>query len=139
MDYGTKFPDAVPLRKVDAQRVAETMIDIFSRYGLPNEMLTDQGSVFTSSLMRELCDKLQIRQIKTSPYHLQSDGMLECWHATLKSVLRKATAGKHDWDELLQYCLFAYRSILHSNTGFTSVELLFGRHVRGPLEVLKAG
>ena len=69
MDYGTKFPDGVPLRKVDAQTVAEAMIRLFSRYGLSNEMLTDQGSVFTGSLMRVLCDKLQIRRIKTSPYH----------------------------------------------------------------------
>ena len=51
MDYGTKFPDAVPLRKVDAVTVATAMVDIFSRYELPREILTDQGTVFTSSLM----------------------------------------------------------------------------------------
>ena len=43
MDYGTKFPDAVLLRKVDSQTVAEAMRDFFPRYGLPNKMLTEQG------------------------------------------------------------------------------------------------
>ena len=96
-----------PCRKVVAQTVAEAIIDIFSRCGLPNEMLTDLGSISTGSLMREMCNKLQIQRIKTSPYHSQSDGMLERMHAKLKSMLRKATAGKRDWDELLLYCLFA--------------------------------
>ena len=79
MDYGTKFPDAGPLRKVDAQTVAEAMIDIFSRYGLPNEILTDQGSVFTGSLMRELCDK-SYRYDESRLLH-STHRVTACWNA----------------------------------------------------------
>ena len=139
MDYGTKFPDAVPFRKVDAETVATAMVDIFSRYGLPREILTDQGTVFTSSLMCQLCQLLQITRVKTSPYHPQTDGMLERWHATLKGMLRKARDLGKEWDDLLPYCLFAYRSAPHTNTGIAPFELLFGRNIRGPLEVLKSG
>ena len=85
MDYGTKLPDAVPLRKVDAETVATAMVDIFSRYGLPREILTDQGTVFTTSLICQLCKLLQITRVKTSPYHPQTDGMLERWHPHLKA------------------------------------------------------
>ena len=139
MDYGTKFPDAVPLRKVDAETVATAMVDIFSRYGLPREILTDQGTVFTSSLMCQLWQLLQITRVKTSPYHPQTDGMLERWHATLKGMLRKTRDLGKEWDDLLSYCLFVYRSAPHTNTGIAPFELLFGRNKRGPLEVLKSG
>ena len=83
--------------------------------------------------MRQVTDTMN----QTSPYYPQSDGELERWHAISKSMMRKVTAGKRDWDELLPYSLFA--SVPHSNMGFTTFELPFGRHVRGPLEVLKAG
>ena len=65
--------------------------------------------------------------------------MLERWHATLKAMLRKARYLGKEWDDLLPYCLFAYRSAPHTNTGIAPFELLFGRNIRGPLEVLKSG
>ena len=46
----SKFPDAIPLKKVDAQTVAESMLEVFSRMGIPKEILTDQGSVFVGKL-----------------------------------------------------------------------------------------
>ena len=53
-------------------------------------------------------------------------------------MLRKASAdiGK-DWDKLLPYLLFAYREVPHESTGFSPFELLYGRSVRGPLDVIK--
>lgn len=87
---GSRYPDALPLKRVDAVTVAEAMMELFSRTGLPAEMLTDQGSVFTSKLMNELCKLLDIKALKTSPYHPQTNGCLERWHGSLKAMLRKA-------------------------------------------------
>ncbi|PIK51194.1 hypothetical protein BSL78_11911 [Apostichopus japonicus] len=47
------FPEAVPLRNIDTERVAEALVDIFSRVGVPSEILTDRGSQFTSDVMKE--------------------------------------------------------------------------------------
>ena len=138
MDYASKYPEAVPIRKVDAETVATAMIDIFSRLGLPEELLTDQGSVFTGRLMQQLCCRLGIQHLRTSPYHPQTDGMLERFHGTLKSMIRKTGVNKKEWDALIPFLLFAYRDTPHAVTGFTPFELLFGRHVRGPLAVLKS-
>lgn len=115
----SKYPEAIPLKKVDAQSVAEAMAEIFSRTGLPDEVLTDQGSVFMSALCNQMCQLLQIKTLKTSPYHPHTDGMLERWHALLKSMLKKAQGDRKDWDKYLKYLLFAYRSTPHSVTGFT--------------------
>ena len=52
-DYGTRYPEAVPLRAIDAVTVAEELMKLFSRMGIPQEILTDQGSNFQSQLLRE--------------------------------------------------------------------------------------
>ena len=134
----TKFPEAVPLRRVDNTTVLEAMIDIFSRYGIPSEILTDQGSVFTSRLTKQMNKSFGIHHIKTSPYHPQSDGALERWHACLKGMLKKTGLDLGNWDKLLKYLVFAYRDTPHCVTGYSPFALMFGRDVRGPLDFLKS-
>ena len=136
MDLFTKYPTAIPLKRVDNISVLDAMFEIFSCYGLPKVLLTDQGSVFTSKLTHTMCDQFGIEKIQTSPYHPQSDGALERWHACLKSMLKKQGDLK-DWDKHLKYILFAYRSTPHCTTGFAPFTLLFGREVRGPLDLLQ--
>ena len=53
-DYATRYPEAVPLRSCEAEKIAEELIKLFSRMGIPKEILTDQGSSFTSKLLAEL-------------------------------------------------------------------------------------
>ncbi|KAL1263609.1 hypothetical protein QQF64_006348 [Cirrhinus molitorella] len=66
------------------------------------------------------------------------DGMLERFNQTLKSTLRKFVSDTGtDWDQWLPYLMFAYREVLQSSTGFSLFEMLYGRQVRGPLDVLK--
>ena len=98
--------------------------------GVPEEILTDQGSNFMSKLLAELYSLLHIHSIRTSPYHPQTDGLVERFNKTLKSMLRKAvdTEGKN-WDKLIPYLLFAYREVPQASTGFSPFELVYGRNV----------
>ena len=137
MDFATRYPEAVPLKRIDARTVAEALCEIFSRLGIPEEILSDQGSNFTSKLMQEIFNLLNIKHIRTSPYHPQTDGMLERFHGTLKSMMRKSCPNQKQWDEWLPYTLFAYRDATHAATGFSPFELLFGRQARGPLTLVK--
>ena len=108
---------------------------IFSRVGVP---LTDQGTNFTSKLLKEIYHLLHIHPIRTTPYQPQCDGLIERFNRTLKSMLRKAAVKEgRDWDRLIPYLLFAYREVPQASTGFSPFELLYGRAVRGPLDVLK--
>lgn len=111
---------------------------MFSRVGIPKEILTDQGSNFTSQLLAELYRFLHIHPIRTTPYHPQTDGLVERFNKTLKALLQKATAdvGK-DWEKLIPFPLFAYREVPQASTGFSPFELLYGRPVRGPLKIIK--
>ena len=139
-DYATRYPEAVALRSIDAATIAEELVKIFSRVGIPHEILTDQGANFTSQLLTELYRMLHIRPIRTTSYHPQTDGLVERFNHTLKFMLRKSLGGKRkstkDWDVLLPYLLFAYREVPQASTGFSPFELLYGHVVRGPLDIL---
>lgn len=137
-DYATRYPEAFPLRKISARPIAQALLQLFSRVGIPKEIITDQGTAFLSKSLKQVYGVLGIKGIKTTPYHPQTDGLVERFNQTLKSMLRKFVAenGK-DWDRWLPYLLFAYREVPQASTGFSPFELLFGWPVRGPLDVLR--
>ena len=139
-DYATRYPEAIPLKKFTAPAIAEELIGLFSQHGVPREILTDQGTNFTSQLLKELYQMIGVTPIKTSPYHPQTDGLVERFNQTLKQMLRRLIDSEgHEWHKLLPYVLFAYREVPQASTGFSPFELLYGRDVRGPLDVLKEG
>ena len=137
-DYATIYPEAFALPSVEVPRVAKELIKLFSHVGIPDEILTDQGTNFMSTMIEEIYRLLHIKRIRTTPYHPQTDGLVERFNGTLKGMLKKfVSRNQKDWDEYLPYLLFAYREVPQETTGFSLFELLYGRCVRGPLDVLK--
>lgn len=137
-DYATRYPEAFPLRKISARPIAQALLHLFSRVGIPQEILTDQGTAFLSKTLKHVYSLLGIKGIRTTPYHPQTDGLVERYNQTLKGMLRKFVAANgKDWDRWLPFLLFAYREVPQASTGFSPFELLYGRQVRGPLDVLR--
>lgn len=137
-DYATRYPEAFPLRNIKTRQIVNALIQFYSRVGIPREIITDQGTNFTSKQIKQVYSMLDIHPIKTTPYHPQTDGMVERFNQTLKAMLRKFVSETgSDWDYWLPYLLFAYREVPQSSTGYSPFELLYGRQVRGPLDVLK--
>ena len=133
-----RYPEAIPLKSTEAVQVAEALVAVFCHVGEPREILTDQGANFMSNLLTEVYKLLHVKRIRTSPYHPQTDDLVERFNQTLKAMIHKV--GKRDgkyWDRLLPYLLFAYREVPQASTGFSLFELLYGRDVWGPLDVLK--
>ncbi|GFO29991.1 hypothetical protein PoB_005649600 [Plakobranchus ocellatus] len=89
VDYATRFAEAVSLRKIYTESVAEALVDIYSRLGVPEEVLSDQRTQFISDYMKEVCRLLGIKQKTTSPYHPMCNGLVERFNATLKTYLRR--------------------------------------------------
>ncbi len=138
VDYATRYPEAIPLRKATSKAIAQELFLLCSRVGIPSEILTDQGTPFMSRLMADLCRLLQVRQTKTTVYHPQTDGLVERFNQTLKQMLRRVAADdRRDWDKMLPYVLFGIREVPQASTGFTPFELLFGRQPRGLLDVAR--
>ena len=88
-----------------------------------------------SRTLWELYELLGIQFIKTSVYHPQTDGLVERFNKTLKSMIRKFVHDdSHNWDKWLVPLLFAVRE---ASTGFSPFELLFGQKPRGVLDLIK--
>ena len=97
------------------------------KFGIPQVILTDQGSNFLNDLFANVC-KLRIKRIKTTSYHPQSNGALERTHRVLVEYLRcYILEDQTDWDKWIPYTTFVLNTTPHSSTGFTPYELLFGR------------
>ena len=113
-----------------AETVTKQLVLLFSHVGIPAEILTDLGTNFMSAFLKELYQRLNIASIRTSPYHLQTNGLVERFNQTLKAMLRKfTTADNHDWDKDLPHLLFAYREVPQASTGFAPFELVYGHNV----------
>ena len=137
VDFATKFPEVVPLKNIDTISVAEALIGIFARTGVPDEILSDQGSQFKSDMMKEIMRLLSVSQLHSTPYHAQCNGLVERMNGTLKCMLKKLMADKpKDWDRYIAPALFAYREIPQASTGFSPFELLYGRTPKGPTQIL---
>ncbi|KAL3875881.1 hypothetical protein ACJMK2_033790 [Sinanodonta woodiana] len=137
IDEATRYPEAIPLKDIEAKTVANALIGLFSRVGIPKVILTDQGTNFTSTLLKELYNMLNIKGITTSPYRTELNGNVERFNGTLKAVLKKlCSTNSEEWDVMLPYALFCYREVPHESTGFSPFELLYGWPVRWPIGIL---
>ena len=88
MDHFTKCAEAFPIRDHKAHTVAKVLLDrLCSRFGMPEELLSDQGPEFESELVAEWCKVLGVRKIRTSPYRPTTNGILERFHRTLNEMI----------------------------------------------------
>lgn len=131
MDHYSRYVEAIPLPSQRAARVTRALVDeVFSRHGIPEVVLTDQGRNFTSGVVQELCRKLNIKKVQTTAYHPEANGRLERVHRTLVTMMKPwLRPDGRNWDEWLPFALMAYRGGPHRGTGFTPNLLTYGREI----------
>ena len=136
-DYFTKWPEAYPMPNQKAETIAQIFVEhIVYRYGVPKKLLTDQGTNFTSDLLTAISRIFNILRIYTSPYHPQTDGLVERFNRTLANMLSSYTNAKQtDWDLHIPSCLFAYRNAPHASTGETPFYLMYLRRCGMPEDI----
>ena len=137
VDFATRYPEAVALPKIETERVAEPLLEVFCRVGFRKEMLSNRGTQFTSGMMKQVSRLVSTKQLFTTPYNPHCNGLCERINGVLKSMLKKMCQKRpKDWDRYLPAILFAYREVPQSSTRFSPFELLYGRTVRGPMQIL---
>ena len=137
-DYFSKWTECYPMSNMEASTVARLLVEqLFTRFGVPDQLHSDQGRQFESKLFAEICDLLQIDKTRTTPYHPQSDGMVERFNKTLCSMLRAYINENHsNWDLLLPYVTMAYRATEHESTGTSPNMIMLGHNTRTPLDLI---
>ena len=138
MRQDTKSCSAEEHRYRDGSRSVVTHVDMYSRVGVPEEVLSDLGTQFISDCMKEVSGLLSIRKLTTSPYHPACNGLVEKFNGTLKRMLRRLChAQSRQWHRFINLFLFAYREARQEPTEFSPFELLYERTVRGHVQILK--
>ena len=138
VDIFSKWAEALPIRVHTAPVVAKVLMDhVFSRFGMPKRLLSDQGKEFESELFQELCKRMDIEKIRTTAYKPSTNGCVERFHRTLNSMIGKVVHSNHrDWDERLPSIMAAYRAARHESTGYSPNFLVLGRENRAPLDII---
>ena len=137
-DYFTKWTEAYGMPNQEAKTVAEILVKKFiCRFGTPRQLHTDQGRNFESLLMQEVCQLLGIDKTRTSPYHPESDGLVERFNRTVEAMLSLYVSENHrDWDEYLPCLMMAYRATPQESIQCTPNMLMLGREVEVPLDLM---
>ena len=133
----TRYPEAIPLRTISSKCIISSLVDFFTKFGMPKVIQSDQGSNFTSKLFKEAMVEFGIKHVTSSSYHPESQGALERFHQTFKNMLTKFCGEKDkDWDEGIAFLLYVVRDSYQESLGFSPNELIFGKNLRGPLKVV---
>ena len=103
-DYTTHYPEVYTMTTITATSVAEKLMDLFSHYGVPREILTDQGTNFMSEMLQELHKLLGIKSIPTSPYHFQTNSLVERFNQTIKQMVKKVLMTDHRLGQAVTIC-----------------------------------
>lgn len=133
IDRQTRWPEAFAIEEMTAETIAKMLYEgWFSRYGCPTKLTSDQGRQFESHLFHALTKLMGVEKLRTTPYHPQSNGIIERWHRTLKNALKARLQSKQNWNEEIPTVLLGLRAAVRSDTGVSAAELTFGRPLRLP-------
>ena len=137
-DYFTRWVEVYPIPNQEAVTVATKLTqEFFFRFSLPEQLHSDQGRQFESTLISEMCKLLQIHKSRTTPYHPQGDGLVERFNRTLLDMFSTSIKGHQGtWGDHLRAICMAYNTSVQPTTGYTPFYLMFDRQARIPVDVM---
>src|ERR1043165_5766161 len=136
IDYFTKWVEAASYARVTRQVVTRFIKhNIICRYGIPEKIITDNGSNLNNKMMKELCDSFKIKHHNSSPYRPKMNGAVEAANKNIKRIVQKMVITYKDWHEMLPYALHGYRTSIRTSTGATPFSLVYGMEAVLPVEV----
>ncbi|XP_063223094.1 uncharacterized protein K02A2.6-like [Bacillus rossius redtenbacheri] len=135
VDAYSKWPEVRIVRSASSACVVHELRDIFSIQGIPECLVSDNGSAFVSSELGVFARKNGIWVVRTIPFHPSSNGQVERMVQTVKGKLKKGGMG--DWQTRLARTLFALRTTPVTGSHKTPADLLMGRALRTALDLIQ--
>ncbi|MCK5816191.1 MAG: DDE-type integrase/transposase/recombinase, partial [Flavobacteriaceae bacterium] len=130
IDHCTGWVEVKPISDKSATTIHDYIFNEYiPRFSIPNVFISDNGLEFKNKLLIDHFHELGVSVHHTTPYHPQSNGMIERYHRTLKAMLRKLTNSRgSSWEFYLPDIIYAIRTVPSDSTGFSPFYLTFGRH-----------
>ena len=137
-DHFSRFVQAYKVKDKRAITITKCLYDnYFRHYGFPRHLLSDQGTEFFNAILNEMCIYLNIKKLRTSPYHPQMNGAAERVHQTLERMIAKLDNRRHrKWPKHLTSITHTYNSTRSQITGYSLYFLMMGRRPRLPVDLL---
>ena len=136
IDSYLRWPEVVPLRTTTASQTIKELRLIFTRFSLPEQILTDNGPQFVSEEFQEFTRSNEIQHIKIAPYHPRSNGMAERFVQTFKTAMRKMVNEGGDINQKLANFLLVYRKTPQSTTMEAPAMLFTKRIPRSRIDLM---
>ena len=137
-DHFSKYVVAYVVKDQTACTAAETLRNGYFRlFGAPVCLVSDQGKAFTGHVITQLCELYGVQKLRTSPFHVQTNGQVERMNQTIIHMIGKLEEDKKAcWSKHLPELLLAYNATCSTVTGYSPYYLLFGRRPRIPVDYL---
>ena len=135
VDAHSKWMEVIPVSSSNSSTTIEKLRQLFAVHGLPDKVISDNGTCFTSTEFADFMKKNGIRHSTTAPYHPSSNGLAERAVRTFKEAMKRAESGSIETK--ISRFLFRYRNTPHSTTGRSPAELLLGRKPKTHLDKLR--
>ena len=135
IDRATRWAEAYPIRTQTAENCLKGVLNWISHYGLPESIITDRGTNFTSNIWQDVTKHLGIKLQHVTAYNPEANGIVERYHRTLKTALATSCVAG-DWSRKLPWVLLSLRATPHAALGASPAEAVFGKCLRLPSDVL---
>jgi len=137
IDYFTKWAEAEALAGITQEAMKKFVWNnIVCRFGIPQVLISDNGTQFEGRLFSQFCEGLNIAHFFSSPAHPQANGQVEVTNRTIiEAIKKRLEAAKGKWDEELYPVLWAYRTTSRTPTGETPFSLTYGTEAVLPVEI----
>ena len=137
VDAHSKWPEIVEMPSTTSQRTIEELRRLFAAYGLPEQIVSDNGPQFSAEEFAIFVKLNGIKHIKCAPYHPSSNGAVERMVQTFKNAMKAGQQSSLSLSQQLASFLLTYRSTPHTTTNVTPCELFLKRRVRTRLDLLR--